>query len=81
VPLFFRLKFATLESKRARDNIMDNIPTSEFGLGTKFLDDILYSIESGLTVQFNKDMPLNQYKSLVKQLDERKKYLKQQGIL
>jgi hypothetical protein len=26
-------------------------------------------------------MPLNQYNSLVKQLDEREKYLKQQGIL
>jgi hypothetical protein len=71
---------------------MDNIPTSEFGLGTKFLDDILYSIKSGLTVQFNSElkvknndllssMPLNQYKSLVKQLNEREKYLKQQGIL
>ena len=71
---------------------MDNIPTSEFGLGTKFLDDILYSIKSGLTVQFNSElkvknndllssMPLNQYNSLVKQLDEREKYLKQQGIL
>ena len=71
---------------------MNNIPTSEFGLGTKFLDDILYSIKSGLTVQFNSElkvknndllstMPLNQYNSLVKQLDEREKYLKQQGIL
>ena len=71
---------------------LPNIPTSEFGLGTKFLDDILYSIKSGLTVQFNSElkvknndllssMPLNQYNSLVKQLDEREKYLKQQGIL
>tara|TARA_Y100000294_G_scaffold153478_1_gene152427 strand:- start:278 stop:493 length:216 start_codon:yes stop_codon:yes gene_type:complete len=71
---------------------MDNIPTSEFSLSTKFLDDILYSIKSGLTVQFNSElkvknndllssMPLNQYNSLVKQLDEREKYLKQQGIL
>jgi len=55
--------------------------TSEFSLSTKFLDDILYEIRKGLTVRFNQDMPLNQYNSLVKQLDEREKYLKQQGIL
>jgi hypothetical protein len=71
---------------------MNKIYTSEFSLSTKFLDDILYSIKSGLTVQFNSElkvknndllssMPLNQYNSLVKQLDEREKYLKQQGIL
>jgi len=70
---------------------LPNIPTSEFGLGTKFLDDILYSIKNGLTVQFNSElkvknnallsnMPLNQYNYLVKQLDSRKKYLKNQGL-
>ena len=60
---------------------MDKTCISEFSLSTKFLDDILYKIREGLTVRFNQDMPLNQYNSLVKQLDEREKYLKQQGIL
>ena len=60
---------------------MDNIYISKFSLSTKFLDEILYKIRGGLTIGFNQDMPLNQYNSLVKQLDEREKYLKQQGIL
>ena len=59
---------------------LENIPTSEFSLSSKFLDDILYKIKNGLTCQFQ-DMPLNQYKSLVKQLDDRKKYLKNQEAL
>ena len=81
---------------------LENIPTSEFSLSSKFLDEILYSIKNGQTVQFytgwlfennykttlkvkNKSllctMPLNQYNNLVKQLDSRKKYLKNQGLL
>ena len=70
---------------------LENIPTSEFSLSSKFLDDILYSIKNGLTVQFNSElkvknnallsnMPLNQYNYLIKQLDSRKKYLKNQGL-
>ena len=70
---------------------LPNIPTSEFSLSSKFLDDILYSIKNGLTVQFNSElkvknnallsnMPLNQYNYLIKQLDSRKKYLKNQGL-
>ena len=71
---------------------LENIPISEFSLSSKFLDDILYSIKNGLTVQFNSElkvknnallssMSLNQYNYLVKQLDSRKKYLKNQGLL
>ena len=53
-----------------------NIPTSEFSLSSKLLDEILYSIKNGQTVQFsltslkvkNKSllctMPLNQYEAL-----------------
>ena len=70
---------------------LENIPISEFSLSSKFLDDILYSIKNGLTVQFNSElkvknnallssMSLNQYNYLVKQLDSRKKYLKNQGL-
>ena len=59
---------------------LPNIPTSEFSLSSKFLDDILYKIRGGLTVRFNQDMPLNQYNNLIKQLDSRKKYLKNQGL-
>jgi hypothetical protein len=59
---------------------LPNIPTSEFSLSSKFLDDILYKIRGGLTVRFNQDMPFNQYNNLVKQLDSRKKYLKNQGL-
>ena len=70
---------------------LENIPTSEFSLSSKFLDEILYSIKNGQTVQFNSElkvknnallssMPLNQYNYLVKQLDSRKKYLKNQGL-
>jgi len=70
-----------------------NIPTSEFSLSSKLLDEILYSIKNGQTVQFsltslkvkNKSllctMPLNQYEALLKQLDDRKNYLKNQGLL
>jgi len=60
---------------------LQNIPISEFFCSSKFLDDILYKTKNGLTCQFNQDMPLNQYHSLVKQLDGRKKYLKNQGLL